>query len=192
VSADLTFTFSANVGTLNEGIRLGVDSSFNQGTNGSNSISQGETVQIDVSALVTAVPSGQMVTGLDFGIATIDLVRPSPSNGSNGYIWDSSAINAPFISPYTNATGGQPVETMDGANMFDILNATYSGQFSVDDNGDNNVSGFRFVTNADNVNFNFVATTASAPVPEPASFLVWVLFGMGVVKFARRRRAAQS
>lgn len=196
VSADLTFTFTAQAPghsgspalAMTEGTRLGITSSFNQGKNGSNSINEGETLLLDVSASVTGVPSGLSVTALDFGIIKVDMVRAAPSRGRARYVWNSSAGS--FTSPFTNKTSDQNVEELDGTDTFDIFGVDYSGTFTVDEGGDNNVSGFRWRTDLDNVEFSFNAVTESAVIPEPSTLLVWSLLaalGIGLGAYRRKR-----
>lgn len=185
VSFDLTFTFTANAGgTLTEGTRLGIDSPDNQGSQAANSINEGETLSMDVSANVTGLPTNHVLSTLDFGITRIDMVRAGPSNGTAGYLWASSA--GLFNSPLTSKTGGQTIETFDGVGVFDIADATYLSTFTTNEDGDNNSSGFRWVTGGNNIFFNVTATTTA--IPEPTTAILGLMGMAGML--ARRRRAA--
>ena len=187
VAADLNFTFSTNFGVFTEDTRIGIDNAgTNQGPAGANTINEGEILILSVAATNVLVPKGFRITALDFGIATVDLVRPRPSNGSAGYIWTSSA--ASYTSPFSNTTSNQPPanEIFDETSTFDILGSAYTATFAVDENGDPDVSGYRWVTDSDNVDFNFQA--AITAVPEPSSCAL--MLGVAVMCLNRRRKAS--
>ncbi len=187
VTADLNFTFSTNVGVFTEGSRIGIDNlGTNQGGRSENSINEGEVLSLSVIATNVMAPAGFQITALDFGIETVDLVRPAPSNGSVRYIWTSSA--ASYTSPFSNTTSNQPPanEIFDETSTFDILGSAYTATFAVDENGDPDVSGYRWVTDSDNVDFNFQA--AITAVPEPSSCAL--MLGVAVMCLNRRRKAS--
>ena len=187
VTADLNFAFSTNVGVFTEGGRIGINNAAtDQGSFGENSINEGEVLSLSVTATNVSAPTGFQVTALDFGIETVDLVRAGPSNGSAGYIWNSSA--ASYTSPFSGLTSNQPLanEIFDGASRFDISTSAYTATFTVNENGDTDVSGYRWVTSSDNVDFSFQA--AISPVPEPSSFAL--MLGVAVMCLNRRRKAS--
>ena len=77
VTVDLTYTFTANTGLFeNDGTRMGIDSPENQGAAASTAFNGNETLTLDISAgNIMGVPSGQILTSLDFGIPKVELVR---------------------------------------------------------------------------------------------------------------------